>query len=1282
MTLDIHLLYLTLYWDNQYTYSAQHCNNFVSLSMQVCCHTEMVVTLLVWVCFQVFLSQHIDSKVITINANNGNESGACCIEGNCPCSSLSTALLGMTSNTVVNITSAFVTFDTNITIGLGKDCLNNITISGNGATILCSYKGSILCDSCNYVIIKGITMDKCGGVNRNTGLTLSNTTNISISNCTFQNPNDMAVALYYFCDNVVINECNFSSNQTRTFFDYAGGLEIITFCNNQSINVIINKSNFHSNPDTFPYGAFGLRIKDGIDSRPKSWNVTISQTNFSYNDVACSIDIQSSHSSAVLFTEVLFTNNTSLEFEYTLYIDMTTNNTALSILSSVFYNHDANSGLIYVELQSGTSYTEGDASFFISNSTITGNKAYGHSLIDIVCIDNTLCLLNLNNVYISSNTLLHGIFANDVAGIVSIKSSSRKTEVILSEVNMISNKCYYYKGRMVYIKSSSNDIEIILTGCIFFNNTAVHGAALYIVCQSSIGTDQANMNFVGNIEHSTFDHNVADESVVHIDLLTRFLNQMTMVNTSNFTRNIGVCIYLVQCRLTLGRDVLFMNNTADNGGALYIDESSIVTIGDGGNVAFVDNSAVLYGGAIFVELHYGCNIDHTTFSLQTNNVSVLFVNTEQSFDNTLYFSVSKYCNINIDPIANNSLMHVPYQFKYSQVVNGILAQISTNYNYTELKVSHFPVMTSPHQLKLYERHSDHVNFAHFISGQVLGNPVDFYGIVLDYFDKPAETTEFHVECLDNFTLKSNELVFDNVSPVNVVLLGNEIRSNTNVTLLLHSHINYYHQQIEEILTIELVPCYYHPAFMFDETLQRCVCYHHDVVDCYDDYNEIKRGYWFGSVNGKATTSFCPSEYCRFVNRKKTREGYFELPERINNQCEHHRSGTACSECSPGYTLAYDSPDCISVEHCSVGMTVFVVVLTCLYWIAVVCGVFSLMYFNFQLSSGYLFGIIYYYSMVNILLSNNPYISSAAFQFLNILSGFVQLAPAFLGKLCLVQGLSGIDQLFIHYSHAAAISVVLIAFVVVARNSRRVSEFISRCIIRVLCLLLLLAYTSLVSTSLLLLRPLTFTDIDKVYTYSSPNIKYFHGKHIVYGSVALICELVIGIGLPVFLMASPFLIRQCPVKFIAVKPLLDQFQGCYKDKYRWFAGYYLMCRQVLLLIVFLGNANYYHMVFYLEIACVIIAGIHACVQPYNNKFLNFFDGFILLVMVIVVMISSHDFLQVATTEIALVLVTIPLPVLCIAGAIKKALHWRRYHYVAINDEYDDDFDANDHDDLIR
>ena len=124
----------------------------------------------------------------------------------------------------------------------------------------------------------------------------------------------------------------------------------------------------------------------------------------------------------------------------------------------------------------------------------------------------------------------------------------------------------------------------------------------------------------------------------------------------------------------------------------------------------------------------------------------------------------------------------------------------------------------------------------------------------------------------------------------------------------------------------------------------------------------------------------------------------------------------------------------------------VVVLTCLYWIVVVVGVFSLMYFNFQISSGFVYGIIYCYSMVDILLSINPYISEGAFQFINILSSFAQLTPRFLGQLCLVEGMSGIDQLFIHYCHAVAVSLLLLVFVFAARYSPRVSLFISRCIL--------------------------------------------------------------------------------------------------------------------------------------------------------------------------------------------------------------------------------------------
>ena len=224
------------------------------------------------------------------------------------------------------------------------------------------------------------------------------------------------------------------------------------------------------------------------------------------------------------------------------------------------------------------------------------------------------------------------------------------------------------------------------------------------------------------------------------------------------------------------------------------------------------------------------------------------------------------------------------------------------------------------------------------------------------------------------------------------------------------------------------------------------------------------------------TSLCPNQYCKFTNRKHTSKGYFELPNTINAQCNHHRVGRACGECSSGYTLSYDSTNCISVDHCGTRWTVLVIMLTCMYWITVVVGVFSLMYFKFQISLGYLYGLVYYYSMVGTLLNNNMYISDHVFQFVSVPSSFAQLNPQFLGKLCFVNGFSGIDQLFLHYSHAVAVLLLLLLIVIAARCSARITLFVSRCIICVICLLILLSYTSIASTSLQLLLPIRFTDV--------------------------------------------------------------------------------------------------------------------------------------------------------------------------------------------------------------
>ena len=1223
---------------------------------------RMICTTGMLICLIILTSQHVYSKVITINTTGGSDS-KCCVKGRCPCSSLSTALHGVTSNTVINITSQSVTLHSNVKMGSGH--LNNITITSCDATVMCNNTGSVQCGWCNNVTIKGITWDKCGFGSITEiipGIQFNTTANITILNCTFKNSESVAVSLPGVYENVTIECCKFVSNKKVEVPDpykpNFGGLYIDSLSVDYTVNLIIHGCSFIDN-------GFGFYLKE---SNARIWNINISQTDF-VNNTQVSVMYPVGNLSVLLVLSELFVYNNNHIFDVTIdYSDMGVE------IQVLFSNFSSNNGNIDVLLQNGGLIT-------INNSIFIDNTVMDTPIVRIKCGTELQTLngigLLINNVHIVNNNIVwtETSTLDPAPGLVSFQSKCMLIASV-TQARAISNVYSHQKGGVFHIRSPEH-CDVYFVDCIFSNNTGIHGAAIYT---EVIHTDKGyNFHFKVTIVSSVFDKNVADESVFYIDTPSESDMQSkprVFIGNSSFTNNLGVCLFLQRCSVFLSGNLLFKNNTAENGGALYIDVASVVYML--GVIHFIDNSAVLHGGAIYVDLNLGCRVNQTTF--YPTDAEVSFISTMPGYGgNSLYFSVSKYCNINTNYKDYNSLMYMPYQFNYSQFINGTFIKISLDYHYTELNITHFPVVTSPYRLNLYGHSVNYVEDIYFIKHNIVGVPVTFNGVLLDYFDKPTDTTEFIVQCIEcynSYTLQSSQVLVDNASPIEVNMFGNEVTSSINVTLSLLSRVNNYYHQIKVTLVIEFVPCYDQPGYDYNTASKGCVCYHHDVVECYEDYNEIKRGYWFGTVNGKATTSLCSSEYCRFVNRKKTREGYFELPNGVDIQCEHHRSGPACGKCSPGYTLVYDSPDCISEDHCSAGMTVLVVLLTCLYWIVMVVGVFCLMYFNFQLSSGYLYGLIYYYSMVAILLSNNPYISSGAAQFINILSGIAQLNPQFLGKLCLTRRMNGIDQLFIHYSHACAVSILLYGFVVAAKSSRRVAELISRCIIRVFCLLLLLAYTSLASTSLQLLRPLKFTDIHELYTYSSPNKKYFQGRHVAYGSVAITCELVIGIGLPLLLLLEPFLKRK--VNFIRFKPILDQFQGCYKGKYSWFASYYLICRQVIMFIVLLGNSNYDSMLFYLLLTCVVIATVHMWLQPYKNKFLNIFDGLLLQLMLVAVIVSSFDFLQFATTELALVLVIFPLIVICIAAIIKKSLHYKRYQYFAINDGSDDD----DDDDTLR
>ena len=661
-------------------------------------------------------------------------------------------------------------------------------------------------------------------------------------------------------------------------------------------------------------------------------------------------------------------------------------------------------------------------------------------------------------------------------------------------------------------------------------------------------------------------------------------------------------------------NIRFDHNKAFQGGAVCISEKTKFTTKGNSTILFYNNSATVSGGAVNSLKDSKVTLkDHINVKFTGNNAEfggAVFLDTTAVMVNSSYKKCINFIN-NIAKISGNSVYQDAAQFYNRSYLVDRMVGISSEF-----------LATPPNELKFYgpaicidNDNATKCNI-YYVQDIMLGSKIVVPACVLDHYNQSVKSTQFfiyneiHPNCFisgPKQTLISCD-VFEGIS-----IMGNHSlseRTNFSINITLNVALNSNWKQISVNLIIGLSPC--HPGFWQYPKLKKCECYNaSDIVFCSGSSSTIRRGYWFGNVTGKPTVTYCPISYCNF-NCCETSNGYYHLSPVRDNQCRLHRSGAACGSCEEGYTLSFDSVECVHMNECSIGWTILVLVLVVLYWIFIIVAVFSFM--HFKVGIGYLYAITYYYSVVDLFLSQNWYHSNALYVIINILSSISKIIPQFLGQFCLIENMSGIDQQFIHYIHPVAISLFLVMITVLARRSHRLSSFISKRIIHVICCLLLLSYTSLATTSLLLMRPLMFYDVDVVYTYVSPDVEYFHGRHLVYAIVAVLFTIVIVIGLPLLLALEPFL--NSKINFVKIKPLLDQFQSCYKDNFRCFAAYYMICRLIIITIIIANSSNDFIFQYALVCACVLMDLIHQIVKPYSKSLLNVIDGVILHVLVLV------------------------------------------------------------------
>ena len=882
--------------------------------------------------------------------------------------------------------------------------------------------------------------------------------------------------------------------------------------------------------------------------------------------------------------------------------------------SSIFYDSNnamINGGSIYVENNSVIISIGHSIVKFIASIAYSGNGGaiYSNANSEVICRDNSKLLFTSNyaaqggSIYSSSNSSIlfdenaTGIFENNAA--ISGRAYAEHFNTFQKNLKSVINNKERQNGGAINLENRST---FVLKGNVavkFHDNKATSGGAIYACDNSNVTMTETSASIFGK-------------------------------NSAKF----GGTIYLTGSDINFHSNcsVTFHNNTAwQDGGAIYLDEQYVATFSEDVNIKFDYNSASDYGGAIYSKFSHQSKIYFYATILKFSD------NHAQTAGNSVFINVATSCNS-------------------SCLKNGIIG-INERSLQNHLIKQH--ISTSPRKLTLYQpaicaddsNSKDEECDSYHVNNVMLGEEVLINACMYDYYDQPSDDARFIVSNTahneDSYYIPGSKsiLVSCNNSIYGIKLLSNKNNTlpilpyNYSMTISLYVNRQSETKNISVNLTVELGDC--HPGFWYNQKSRTCECYNaSDIVFCSGSSSTIKRGYWFGNVAGKPTVTFCPINYCNFTCCE-TSNGYYQLSPVRDNQCGSHRSGTACGSCKEDYTLSFDSAECVHVKNCTIGMTMLVLALTMLYWITIFVVVFLMM--HFKLNIGNLYAITYYYSVVDLLLSQNWYLSNKLSATINAISSIAKMTPQFLGEFCFIKNMSGIDQQFIHYSHSTAVSLFLVTVAMLARRSHRLSAFVSKSIIRVICCLLLLSYTSVATTSLLLMRPLIFHDVDKVYTYLSPDVGYFHGRHLAYAIVAVLFTIVIVIGLPLLLALEPFL--NSKINFSRIKPLLDQFQCCYKDQYRCFAAYYMICRLIIIIIIIISSSNDYIFQFLLITACVMMALIHQILRPYSHNMLNILDGTILHLLILISVLPLVDvfgsFNSYLLVGIAFILVLLPL-----------------------------------------
>ena len=847
-----------------------------------------------------------------------------------------------------------------------------IGITGSNHTVIdCNNTGGILFYNCGEIDIFGITWYQCGTKELLGAISLDHSHNVSIINCKFQSSNVYGIAAQSLPGRIVITDTEFSYNNKRTFNLLSKGKALYIWQTEESyslmhLELVVLRSIFKYN------GVWSLSNVGGIDVQTTAYS---SLVNISIKDSA--------------FVHNAGSNGGGIYY-YVSGFDVILN-TVIHLQNVSFVNNSAKKGYFRTEEDAVYCYTGGNSTNFV----VTNSSIYNGMLIVSTTIHTSVLMDNSLWGYVKEGSLLLAIESYYNLFVSFSNMNLMGTQIAITLVQSDPQHCVVKFDRSNISHNSNLRIDVgftdtecqcSITNCQFYNNN-IDTAIIDIKNIDKSG----NSNPFIQISNTTILKNNNRDSIVCLSYeqgqITRpgdvELSSMTFISNSASEST----LYVHYCVVKINDTMNFSNNAGKSGAGIYFTNLSYAVLSDNADIQFANNLVTLGGGAIYAD--YPSSDTYTTWFLfdHTSSKSVTFINNVATeAGNSIYFNIPTDVSITIDPNRKNSIMYIPSRFNY----------VGGSYQ-TEIATSPYNLILFPPAVCVSPTCDDGGDYK--IEGIMLGEELTFTAKMVDYFNNSAESVIVSVECSNNceeysLTGHHNVLIQDN--PLyNITIAGKEVKNdNTTITLRLSPAVGSVAANIWDIqvsITILLSPCKI--GFKYDDLKQIYICTGlSHLVRCVSNNFRIKKGYWFGLLEKETVVGICPLSYCDYPSCD-INEDYCSLS--VYHQCHSHRTGTACSNCENGYTLAFDMEDCIPTSDCHIWLTIVIIISVMTYWVVVLLVILCITGFvNVPVITGYAFGIIYFYSILDLFVSSNL-VSNTMLKITAVLSGIANLNPRFL-----------------------------------------------------------------------------------------------------------------------------------------------------------------------------------------------------------------------------------------------------------------------------------------------